>query len=76
MSEPGPFDTPGRLLNAVDTAIYVGMSTKRLYNRISEGTLPNALKPIRIGKRVWRWDKLRIDEWLEAERKKAEEGKS
>ena len=65
-----------RLLKAKEVAEYIGMSTKRLHNRVNDGSLPAALKPVRVGKRGWRWDRLRIDVWLEEERRKAEEGAS
>ena len=61
-----------RLLTAKEAAHYVGLSAKCLYNRVNDGTLPVALKPIRTGKRGWRWDRVRIDAWLEAERHEAE----
>lgn len=61
-----------RLLTADECGAYVSMSAKRLYNRVSDGSLPAALRPIRVGKRAWRWDRIRIDEWLEGERRKVE----
>ena len=63
-----------RLLTAKEAAEYIGMSAKRLHNRVNDGSLPAALKPIRVGERSWRWDRVRIDAWLEDARKQAEGG--
>ncbi len=50
------------LLTVKDLARKLTISERTIYNGVSNGSFP--IKPIRIGRRLLRWRRLDIDEYL------------
>lgn len=59
--------TEPRLLGLTDTARYLGISKQTLYKKAGR-EIP-AFKP--AGMREWRFDRIELDQWIEAQKQRS-----
>jgi excisionase family DNA binding protein len=55
-----------RLFTVEETAVYLGMSPRTIYNGIApKSKSPFPIKPKRIGNKLVRFDKAQLDAWID-----------